>query len=221
MSRAVTWGVLVATAFSVRVSLAQEAELATPVAAAESADAGQEQELEVDVEVPGGEVVVLGNRQGDVERDTTQVVSLLSAEDIARTGEGDIAGALARVTGLSVVGDGFVYVRGLGDRYSLALLNGSPLPSPEPLRRAVPLDLFPTDIIASSLVQKTYSANFPGEFGGGVINLTTLAIPKAPFLNIGVGLSGDTETTYQLGYTYFGSSTDWTGCGKPRPAARR
>ena len=141
MSRAVTWGVLVATAFSVRVSLAQEAELATPVAAAESADAGQEQELEVDVEVPGGEVVVLGNRQGDVERDTTQVVSLLSAEDIARTGEGDIAVALSRVTGLTVVSGGFVYVRGLGDRYSLALLNGSPLPSPEPLRRAVPLDL--------------------------------------------------------------------------------
>jgi TonB-dependent receptor len=213
MSRAVTWGVLVATAFSARVTLAQEAELAAPVAAAESADAGQELELEVDVEVPGGEVVVLGNRQGDIERDTTQVVSLLSAEDIARTGEGDIAGALSRVTGLTVVSGGFVYVRGLGDRYSLALLNGSPLPSPEPLRRAVPLDLFPTDIIASSLVQKTYSANFPGEFGGGVINLTTLAIPKSPFLNMGVGVSGDTETTFQTGYSYFGSSTDWTGWG--------
>ena len=48
-------------------------------------------------------------------------------------------------------------MRGLGDRYSLALLNGSPLPSPEPLRRAIPLDLFPTDVMASSLVQKTYS----------------------------------------------------------------
>ena len=112
------------------------------------------------------------------QRATTQVISVLSTEDIARTGEGDIAGALGRVTGLSVVGGGFVYVRGLGDRYSLALLNGSPLPSPEPLRRAVPLDLFPTDVIASSLVQKTYSANFPGEFGGGVINLTTLAVPR-------------------------------------------
>jgi outer membrane receptor for ferrienterochelin and colicin len=89
------------------------------------------------------------------------VVSVLSAEDIARTGEGDIAGALQRVTGLSVVGSGFVFVRGLGDRYSLALLNGSPLPSPEPLRRVVPLDIFPTSVIASSVVQKSYSVNYP------------------------------------------------------------
>ncbi len=130
--------------------------------------------------MPGGfpTVTVVGRREREVQRETTQVITVLSNEDIARTGEGNIAGALGRVTGLSVVGGGFVYVRGLGDRYSLALLNGSPLPSPEPMRRAVPLDLFPTDVIASSLVQKTYSPNFPGEFGGGVINLTTLAIPE-------------------------------------------
>ncbi len=79
-------------------------------------------------------------------------------------------------------------MRGLGDRYSLALLNGSPLPSPEPLRRAIPLDLFPTDVVASSLVQKTYSPNFPGEFGGGVINLTTLLRSEStPFLNVNLG----------------------------------
>jgi outer membrane receptor protein involved in Fe transport len=165
----------------------------------------------VDVLGPGGGIVVVGKRIRDVQRATTEVVSVLSSEDIARTGEGDIAGALGRVTGLSVVGGGFVYVRGLGDRYSQALLNGLPLPSPEPLRRAVPLDLFPTDIIASSLVQKTYSANYPAEFGGGVINLTTLAIPDASFLSVGLGTSGDTVTTGQLGYNYYGSRTDWTG----------
>jgi outer membrane receptor protein involved in Fe transport len=217
MSRAVTWGVLLATAVAVRGVGAQEVGATAPVVTADAGGSGQD---EIDVEVPGGEVVVLGNKQGDIERDTTQVVSLLSSEDIARTGEGDIAGALSRVTGISVANGGFVYVRGLGDRYSLALLNGSPLPSPEPLRRTVPLDLFPTDIIASSLVQKTYSANFPGEFGGGVINLTTLAIPKSPFLNLGFGVSGDTETTWQNGYSYFGSSMDWTGYGNrnlPRP----
>src|SRR5690606_3509576 len=127
---------------------------------------------------------------------------------IARTGEGNIAGALSRVTGLSVVGPGVVYVRGLGDRYSLALLNGSPLPSPEPLRRVVPLDIFPTGVVASSLVQKTYSANYPAEFGGGVINLTTKAIPIDSFLTIGAGGTYDTETTSQLGYDYYGSRTD-------------
>ncbi|MDO9488639.1 MAG: TonB-dependent receptor, partial [Sphingomonadaceae bacterium] len=125
--------------------------------------------------------------------------------------EGDIAGALSRVPGLSVVSGGFVYVRGLGDRYSLSLLNGSPLPSPEPLRRVVPLDIFPTSIVASAVVQKSYSPNYPGEFGGGVINLTTVATPRDPFFNVGFGVSADTETTGQLGYTYYGGDRDWLG----------
>ena len=168
---------------------------------------------EVEISIPGGagEIIVTGRRDRNVERASAQVVSVLSTAEIARTGEGNIAGALSRVTGLSVVGNGFVYVRGLGDRYSLALLNGSPLPSPEPLKRVVPLDLFPTGVIASSLVQKSYSVNYPAEFGGGVINLTTKATPDEPFLSIGVGVSGDTETTFNLGYTYYGSKSDWTG----------
>ena len=174
-------------------------------------DADAAQEETVDVSIPGGEIVVQGRRSQNVEKAAPQVVSVLSAADIARTGEGDIAGALGRVTGLSVVGNGYVYVRGLGDRYSLALLNGLPLPSPEPLRRVVPLDLFPTSIIASSLVQKSYSANFPGEFGGGVINLTTKAIPEETFLSVGGSISGNSETTNQLGYTHYGSSIDWSG----------
>ena len=90
------------------------------------------------------DIVVVGRNIPNTIRATPQVLSVLSTADIARTGEGDIAGALTRVTGLSVVGGGFVYVRGLGDRYSSSLLNGSPLPSPEPLRRSVPLDIFPT-----------------------------------------------------------------------------
>ena len=168
---------------------------------------------EPEVSVPGGGnmIIVTGRINRDPTRNSSQVISVLSAEEIARTGEGDIAGALGRVTGLSVVGNGLVYVRGLGDRYSLALLNGLPLPSPEPLSRVVPLDIFPTNVVASSLVQKTYSPNFPGEFGGGVINLTTRAIPDESFLTLSGGLSGDTETTFENGYSYFGSSMDWTG----------
>ncbi|QPQ55309.1 TonB-dependent receptor [Allosphingosinicella flava] len=180
------------------------------------AEAGVVQEEQLDISGPGAdadegqEIVVVGNVP-NVIRVAPEVVSVLSAADIARTGDGDIAGALQRVTGLSVVGNGYVYVRGLGDRYSLALLNGLALPSPEPLRRVVPLDIFPTSILASSVVQKSYSVNYPGEFGGGVINLTTSAIPREPFFSIGGSVSGDTETTNQLGYTYYGSDTDWTG----------
>ena len=193
---------------------AEQAEQASAEAAPADtpADAAAPVEEDVDVSIPGGEeIVVRGYLDRNISKNAAQVVSVLSSADIERTGEGDIAGALSRVTGLSVVGSGFVYVRGLGDRYSLALLNGSPLPSPEPLKRVVPLDLFPTSVIASSLVQKTYSANFPGEFGGGVINLTTKAIPREPFLTVGGDLSVNSETTNQLGYTYYGSSQDWSG----------
>ncbi len=187
----------------------------TPLEVTPSGEAApQEQEAEApEISVPGGEedIIVRGRAYVEPAQTSSQVLSVLSSADIARTGEGDIAGALGRVTGLSVVGNGFVYVRGLGDRYSLALLNGSPLPSPEPLKRVVPLDIFPTNIIASSLVQKSYSVNFPGEFGGGVINLTTKANPQESFLTIGADIGYDTYTTGQLGYTYFGSDTDWTG----------
>jgi len=176
-----------------------------------------EQEQEVEISTPGAEfgsdqeIVVIGRNVPNVVRATPQVVSVLSSEDIARTGEGDIAGALQRVTGLSVVGNGFVFVRGLGDRYSSSLLNGSPLPSPEPLRRVVPLDIFPTNVIASSLVQKSYSANYPGEFGGGVINLTTRAVPRDSFFQVGASISADTITTDNLGYVHDGGRSDWFG----------
>jgi outer membrane receptor protein involved in Fe transport len=194
-------------------AFAQEAPPQDPAPEAASAEAPAEetpQEEAVDISAPG-EIVVTGNRSRNPARSSDQVVSVLGTADIARTGEGNIAGALGRVTGLTIVGSGFVYVRGLGDRYSLALLNGSPLPSPEPLRRVVPLDIFPTNIVASSLVQKSYSVNFPGEFGGGVVNLTTTAVPKESFLTINGGISGDTETTGKFGYSYFGARTDWTG----------
>jgi hypothetical protein len=200
------------------MALAQTAE-PTPAEVEQSAAAiaepaateATQSEEDAEISVPGGEIVVRGYLDRNVAKSSPQVVSVLSSADIARTGEGNIAGALGRVTGLSVVGSGYVYVRGLGDRYSLALLNGSPLPSPEPLKRVVPLDLFPTGVIASSLVQKSYSVNYPGEFGGGVINLTTKATPRDAFLTIGGSVSGDSETTGRLGYTYYGSSTDWSG----------
>ncbi len=184
----------------------------TPVDAQDAEPADSQEAPEVSAPgAEGPEITVTGRFVPDVVRSTPQIVSLLSSEDIARTGDGDVAGSLERVTGLSVVGNGFVYVRGLGDRYSLALLNGSPLPSPEPLKRVVPLDLFPTSLVSSVLVQKSFSPGYPGEFGGGVINLTTTAIPEETFFTVGGSISGDTFTTDNVGYTYFGSDTDILG----------
>lgn len=156
------------------------------------------------------EVVVLGRYIPEPNRESAEVAAFLTAEDLQRTGDSSAAGALARVTGLTVVEGRFVYVRGLGERYSSALLNGSPLPSPEPLQRVVPLDLFPSSILESVTVQKSYSVDFPGEFGGGVIDLRTVDAPTEPFFSMSATIGGNTETTNKEGLIYFGSRTDFT-----------
>ncbi len=143
--------------------------------------------------------------------ETPEVASFVTREDFERTGDSDAAVALGRVSGLSVVGRKFVYVRGLGERYSSALFNGSPLPSPEPMQRVVPLDLFPSKVLESITVQKTYSARYPGEFGGGVIDLQSLAVPEEDFFSISVGISGNSVTTGENGLTYYGSDDDEWG----------
>lgn len=157
------------------------------------------------------EVVVLGRYIPEVLRSTSEVAAFLAPEDLARQGDSDAAAALARVTGINIAEGRFVYVRGLGERYSAARLNGSPLPSPEPLQRVVPLDLFPTNILENVLVQKTYSVEYPGEFGGGIVDLRTRNIPQESFLELSISGSYNSETTGQDGITYYGSDTDVIG----------
>ncbi|WP_407352256.1 TonB-dependent receptor domain-containing protein [Luteimonas sp. R10] len=142
---------------------------------------------------------------------TSEVASFITREDFARTGDSDAAAALTRVTGLSLMRDKYVYVRGLGERYSSALFNGSPLPSPEPLQRVVPLDLFPSEVLESVTVQKTYSVKYPGEFGGGVIDMQSLTVPDEPFLNLSIGTGGNSVTTGEKGLTYYGGDDDFWG----------
>jgi outer membrane receptor protein involved in Fe transport len=156
-------------------------------------------------------VVVRGEFIPEPQRQTSQVASFLSAEDLARTGDDNAALALTRLSGLSVVSGRFAYVRGLGDRYSSARLNGSPLPSPEPLRRTVPLDLFPASVLDGAQVQKTFSADYPGEFGGGVIDLKTLRAPADTFANPKAGIGYNTATTASEGLFVRGGDRDWTG----------
>jgi TonB-dependent receptor len=198
--------------FAPAVATAQTAETppAEPANDPPAAEASADAPLDATAD---DEVVVLGRFIPEPMRQTSEVVSVLSAEDLARTGDDNAAIALTRLSGLSVVSGRFVFVRGLGDRYSSALLNGSPLPSPEPLRRQVPLDLFPSNILDGATVQKTFSANYPGEFGGGIIDLRTLRMPNEPFLTIKTGASGNTETTDKRGLTYYGERSDWTGIG--------
>ena len=156
--------------------------------------------------IQGGVAALVAERQGQ-----SAVVDVIGAEQMARSGDGDAAAALKRVTGLTVVGGKYVYVRGMGERYSTTLLDGVTLPSPEPERRVVPLDLFPTGLLGAVVVQKTYSPDMPGEFGGGVVQLRTRRPGEEPVLEVSLSSTWRPDTTGRDGLTYAGGATDFLG----------
>ncbi|HET9061649.1 MAG TPA: TonB-dependent receptor, partial [Candidatus Binatia bacterium] len=160
------------------------------------------------------QLVVTGRyvrRTVDQSRYSDSVLDVLSAQDFSVTADSDVADALARVTGVTVVDDKYVYVRGLGERYSSTLFNGALLPSPEPSRRVVPLDLFPSGVMEQLSVQKTYSPYLPADFSGGSLQMTTRAIPVERELNVSVSTELNTETTFRRVVWAEGDSSDWTG----------
>ncbi len=172
-----------------------------------AASAAMAQELDI----PTDEIVVRGVNIPDEKRATSEISAILDATSFDRTGDSDIAEALRRVTGISLSQGRFVIVRGLNERYSSVTINGSPLPSPEPLRRVVPLDIVPTSILAGSLVQKTYSPQFSAEFGGGLVELRTKGIPDESFFEIGGSIGLDLATSGRNGLIHDGGKRDWLG----------
>ncbi|MCB9537333.1 MAG: TonB-dependent receptor [Myxococcales bacterium] len=144
-------------------------------------------------------------------RASGDVVDVVGAEQMSRAGDRDAASALKRVTGLTIVGGRYIYVRGMGERYASTLLNGAALPSPEPERRVVPLDLFPTGVLGAVVVQKTWSPDLPAEFGGGAVLLRTRRVPEAAFFEASVSTGFRPGTTFTDGLTYPGGDLDWLG----------
>jgi outer membrane receptor protein involved in Fe transport len=138
------------------------------------------------------------------------VTDFLGAEAIARVGDSTVSLALRRVPGLTLVNDQFIYVRGLGERYSSVLLNGAQVPSPDLTRNVIPLDIFPTEIIQSLAVQKGYSPEQPAAFGGGNVDIRTRGIPNGPVFNVEIG-SGMNADSDEDGLTYRGGHEDSLG----------
>ena len=118
----------------------------------------------------------------------------LGSDVIARAGDTDIASALRRVPGLTVVDGKFVYVRGLGERYSSVTVNRAAVPSPELTRSVIPLDLFPTSLVESIKIQKSPSPDQPANFGGGAIDIRTTSIPNDVVASASIGLGFNTES---------------------------
>ena len=168
-------------------------------------DAAIEEVVATGTRLKGTAAAVLQERQNQAF-----VADILGADQISRTGDGDAASALRRVTGLTLVDGKFIYIRGLGERYSSTQLNGMGVPSPDPTRSVVPLDLFPSDIIESLNVQKSFSPSMPAHFGGGNVNIRTKSIPSDFIFKVSGGL-GTNSNDSNDGFFYSGSGDDWSG----------
>ncbi len=142
---------------------------------------------------------------------SASVSDSISKEDLKSSPASDAAGALEKVTGVSVVDNGFVYVRGLGERYSSTMLNNAIIPTTEPERRVVPLDLFPSSLIDNIKILKTYSADLPGEFSGGLVQLQTVEFPTQKTFTANINYGFNSQTAFSRIGTYTGGGTDVLG----------
>jgi hypothetical protein len=133
-----------------------------------------------------------------LERQNAATVSdNISAQEMSRGSSGTASEAARRVTGASVVDDRYVYVRGLGERYGNTLFNGTLLPSPEPDRRVVPLDIFPTNLLGSFQIVKTATPDIPADFAGGSSQITTRTYPGEFTLRLGASVGANSQVTFQ------------------------
>jgi hypothetical protein len=147
-----------------------------------------------------------------VKRKSTNLVDGVSAAKLRRTGDSDAGDAAKRVTGVSVEGGKYVYVRGLGDRYTKTMLNGVDIPGLDPDKNSIQIDIFPTNLISNLTVLKSGLAELPADFTGGVVNIETKEFPSKKIFDISVGVSYNPAMHFNSEYLdYQGGSTDFLG----------
>lgn len=140
------------------------------------------------------------------------VLDGISKQSFKKIGDSDAAGAITRVTGVSVQGGKYVFVRGLGDRYTKTILNGMDIPGLDPDRNSLQMDIFPTNLIDNILVMKSFNPDLPGDFTGGVVNIETKEFPEQKTMTTSIGFGYNPTMHFNpesLGYT--GSATDALG----------
>lgn len=175
-------------------TLAQETEQAAP-----AIDAPALEEMLVTGRQQSGAQSLIQERMEDAF-----AAELMGSDQIARTGDTSVAAALTRVTGVTLNQGRYVYVRGLGERYASVQLNGAQVPSPELTRNVLPLDIIPSSIVDSLKIQKAYSPDLPGHFGGGNVDIRTKSVPEEFVFDLTIGTgtntnNGDDNLTYSGG----------------------
>ncbi len=146
------------------------------------------------------EMLVTGRQQSAAQSVVTErleeafAADLMSSDQISRTGDSNVAVALTRVTGVTLLDGKYVYVRSLGERYSSTTLNGAAVPSPELTRNVLPLDLIPSSIVESLKVQKAYSPELAANFGGGAVDIRTKGVPDEFVFSVAMGSGMNSES---------------------------
>lgn len=146
------------------------------------------------------------------KRNSINTMDGITSEIFQRTGANDAAAAMSQVTGVTVEGGKYVYVRGLGDRYSKTVLNGAEIPGLDPNRNTVQMDLFPANLIDNIIVYKTFTPDLPGSFTGGLVDVKTKDFPDKFTVNVSASSSYNPQAN--LNENFIGdvkSSTDWRG----------
>jgi hypothetical protein len=155
------------------------------------------------IQLEGVTVSVTGQRASSaagllaVQKNAAAVTDGISAEQMSRSPDSDAADAMIRMSGVSVVDGKFVIVRGLAERYSNTLLNGVEIASPEPARRIVPLDIFPSGLLESIVTSKTATPDMPGDFAGGSVNIKTKDFPERRIFELKVSQGYNSLTTFK------------------------
>jgi hypothetical protein len=151
--------------------------------------------------VLSAQVVTAGANRGSIndaldnQKNSSNVINSITAEQIAKSPDGDAAQAVGRVSGVSVQDGKYVFVRGLGDRYTQTSLNGARIPSPEPEKKVVPLDMFPTGLLQTITTIKTFSPDQPGDFSGAQVDIQTREFPNTRTWTMGFS-SGMSDAVY-------------------------
>ncbi len=147
-----------------------------------------------------------------VKRKSTNLMDGVSAAKLRKTGDSDAGDAAKRVTGVSVEGGKYVYVRGLGDRYTKTMLNGVDIPGLDPDKNSMQIDIFPTNLISNLSVLKSGLAELPADFTGGVVNIETKEFPTKKMLDVSIGTSYNPSMHFNSNYlSYEGGATDFLG----------
>lgn len=131
------------------------------------------------------------------QKEAATITQSIGAEELSEKGASDVAEGLTKVTGITKTSNSNIFVRGMGDRYNNASLNGLPIPSPNPDLKVIPLDIFPTDVISNLGIDKTFTPELYGDFAGGTVNISTKDYPDEKLFQVGIGTSFNTITSFK------------------------